>query len=68
MASGETNQADVKLAAKIVDAMKEVDAATATRNEKAVTAGKLLIEAQQRHPTERAFGEFLELAGGAPGI
>jgi hypothetical protein len=35
--------------------MKQVDAATATRNEKAVAAGKLLIEAQQRHPTEKAF-------------
>jgi len=64
MACGAPDQNDAKLAAKIVDAMKEVDAATATRNEKAVAAGKLLIEAQQRHPTERAFGEFLELAGG----
>jgi hypothetical protein len=57
-------QTDTELAAKIVDAMKEVDAATATRNEKAVAAGRLLIEAQKRHPTERAFAEFLELAGG----
>jgi hypothetical protein len=59
-----SNQDDTKLAAKIVDAMKAVDAATATRNEKAVVAGRLLIEAQKRHPTERAFEEFLHLAGG----
>jgi hypothetical protein len=58
------DQDDKRLAADIVDAMKEVDAATATRNEKAVAAGKLLIEAQKRHPTENAFKEFLELAGG----
>jgi hypothetical protein len=58
------DQDDAKLAAKIVDAMKQVDAATATRNEKAVAAGKLLIEAQKRHPTEKAFEEFLQLAGG----
>jgi hypothetical protein len=64
MSRGETNQDDAKLAAKIVNAMKEVDAATATRNEKAVAAGRLLIEAQKRHPTERAFEEFLHLAGG----
>ncbi len=64
MPRDETNQDDAKLAAKIVDAMKEVDVATATRNEKAVAAGRLLIEAQKRHPTERAFGKFLELAGG----
>jgi hypothetical protein len=55
---------DAKLAAKIVDAMRAVDAATATRNEKAIVAGRLLVEAQKRHPTERAFEEFLELAGG----
>jgi hypothetical protein len=36
------DQDDAKLAAKIIDAIKEVDAATATRNEKAIVAGKLL--------------------------
>jgi len=55
---------DAKLAAKIVKAIKEYDAATVTRNEKAVAAGKLLAEAQKRHPTEKAFGEFLKQAGG----
>lgn len=55
---------DSKLAAKIVAAIKEVDAATATRNEKAVAAGKLLAEAHDRHPTEKAFENFLRLAGG----
>src|SRR5260221_3317887 len=58
------DQDDAKLAAKIIDAMKDVDAATATRNEKAVAAGRLLIEAQKRHPTENAFEKFLQLAGG----
>jgi len=58
------NQDDRKLAAKIIDAMKAVDAATATRNEKWVAAGRLLIEARQRHPTEKAFANFLQLAGG----
>jgi len=58
------DQDDAKLAAKIIDAMKDVDAATATRNEKAVAAGRLLIEAQKRHPTEKAFEKFLQLAGG----
>ena len=36
-------QDDAKLAAKIVVAIKEVDAATATRNEKALVAGRLLV-------------------------
>jgi hypothetical protein len=58
------DQDDSTLAADIVDAMKQVDAATATRNEKAIVAGRLLIEAQKRHPTEKAFAEFLQLAGG----
>jgi hypothetical protein len=57
-------QTDDELAAKVIDAMKDVDAATATRNEKAVAAGRLLIEAQKRHPTEKAFEKFLQLAGG----
>ena len=60
----QTDQDDAKLAAKIIDAMKAVDAATAARNEKAVAAGRLLIEAQKRHPTEKAFEKFLQLAGG----
>jgi hypothetical protein len=55
---------DAKLAAKIVNAIKEVDAATAARNEKALAAGRLLVEAQKRHPTEKAFEKFLQLAGG----
>ena len=57
-------QDDAKLAAKIVVAIKEVDAATATRNEKALVAGRLLVEAQKRHPTEKDFEKFLGLAGG----
>jgi len=60
----QTNQDDAQLAAKIIDAIKEVDAATATRNEKALAAGRLLVEAQKRHPTEKAFEKFLQLAGG----
>ena len=55
---------DAQLAARIVVAIKDVDAATATRNEKAVAAGKLLAEAQRRHPTDKAFAKFLEQAGG----
>ena len=55
---------DAKLAAKIVKAMKDIDAADATRREKWVAAGRLLIEARERHPTEMAFEKFLQLAGG----
>lgn len=58
------DKTDAKLAAKIVVAIKEVDAATATRNEKAIAAGKLLAEAHDRHPTEIGFKNFLQLAGG----
>jgi hypothetical protein len=60
----DNNQSDAKLAAKIVAAVKEFDAADATRKEKAIIAGKLLAEAQDRHPTEQAFKKFLQLAGG----
>jgi hypothetical protein len=63
-ASPTTDQDDAKLAAKIVDAMKEYDAADATRKEKAKAAGLLLAEAQKRHPMPKAFEKFLELAGG----
>jgi hypothetical protein len=55
---------DTKLAEQIVNAMKEYDAADATRKEKAVVAGKLLAEAQRRHPDQKAFEKFLESAGG----
>jgi hypothetical protein len=55
---------DAKLAARIVDAVKEYDAADAVKKEKAVAAGRLLSEAQKRHPTEKAFEKFLQLAGG----
>jgi outer membrane biosynthesis protein TonB len=55
---------DAQLAAQIKDAMKAIDAATATRNEKQAAAGRLLLEARQRHPTEKAFANFLQLAGG----
>jgi hypothetical protein len=69
------NQDDRKLAAKIVDAIKEYDAANKEyndaettlglkRKEKQIAAGKLLIEARKRHPTEKAFEKFLDLAGG----
>jgi hypothetical protein len=68
-------QTDDELAAKIVDAMKEYDDANKEyndaettlglkRKEKQIAAGKLLIEARKRHPTEKAFEEFLKLAGG----
>jgi hypothetical protein len=60
----DNDQDDAKLASRIIDAIKQVDAATAARNEKAVAAGKLLVEAHKRHPTEKAFKEFLLLAGG----
>jgi hypothetical protein len=59
-----TTTDDVELAAEIVDAMKEYDAADATRKEKAIAAGKLLNEAQKRHPIKKDFEQFLELAGG----
>jgi hypothetical protein len=58
------DQDDAKLAAKIIDAMKEYDAADATRKEKAIAAGTLLAEARKRHPGKKAFETFLELAGG----
>jgi hypothetical protein len=69
------DQDDVKLAAKIVDAIKEYDDANKEycdaettlglkRKEKQIAAGKLLVEARKRHPTEKAFEEFLKLAGG----
>jgi hypothetical protein len=58
-----SHQDDAQLAAKIVDAMKEVDAADSVRKEKAIIAGKLLAEAQQRHPSKEAFEIFLKLAG-----
>src|SRR5258708_18711896 len=68
-------QDDAKLAAKIVDAVKEYDDANKEyndaettlglkRKEKQIAAGKLLVEARKRHPTEKAFEEFLKLAGG----
>jgi hypothetical protein len=59
-----TDKDDTILAAKIVAAMKEYDAADATRKEKAIAAGKLLAEAHKKHPTEKAFEKFLQLAGG----
>jgi hypothetical protein len=34
------------------------------RKEKQIAAGKLLVEARKRHPTEEAFEKFLKLAGG----
>src|SRR5258707_14651529 len=57
------DQDDAKLAAKIVDAIKEYDVADATRKEKAIAAGKLLVEARNRHRSKEAFKKFLELAG-----
>jgi hypothetical protein len=58
------DQADAKLATQIVDAIKEYDAADATRKEKAIVAGRLLVEAHKRHPSQKAFAKFLQLAGG----
>jgi len=58
------DQDDAKLAAKIIDAVKDVDAADAVRKERAIVAGRLLAEAQKRHPTEKAFEKFLRLVGG----
>jgi hypothetical protein len=55
---------DTQLAAKITEAVKDLDSAIATKNEKAVAAGRLLAEAQKRYPTDRAFEKFLRLAGG----
>jgi hypothetical protein len=55
---------DAQLAAQIKDAMKQLDVADATRKEKAVAAGSLLVEAHKRHPTDKAFENFLQLAGG----
>jgi hypothetical protein len=64
MTPDQPDQDDAKLAAKIVKAMKEYDAADATRKEKAVVAGKLLAEAHSKYPAEKAFERFLQLAGG----
>jgi hypothetical protein len=58
------SKTDAKLAAEIGDAVKAYDAADATRKEKAVIAGGLLVEARKRHPSKTAFEKFLELAGG----
>jgi hypothetical protein len=58
------DQDDSKLAARIVDAMKEYDGADAVRKVKAIVAGELLAEAHKRHPTKEAFEKFLQLAGG----
>jgi hypothetical protein len=58
------DQDDAKLAAKIGDAVKAYDAADATKKEKAVILGRLLIEARKRHPSTNAFENFLEMAGG----
>jgi len=58
------DQDDAKLAAKIVDAVKAYDAADAVKKERAIIAGKLLAEAQKRHPTDKAFEKFLQMAGG----
>jgi hypothetical protein len=57
-------QDDAKLAAKISDAIKEVEAADTIKKEKVIIAGRLLVEAQKRHPDDKAFAKFLELAGG----
>jgi hypothetical protein len=58
------DQDDAKLAAKIGDAVKAYDAADAVKKEKAIIAGRLLVEAQKRHHGKKAFENFLELAGG----
>ncbi len=54
---------DAELAARIIAAVKEYDAADATRKVKAIVAGDLLVEAQKRHPGKKEFIKFLELAG-----
>jgi hypothetical protein len=58
------SKTDAKLAAEIGDAVKAYDAADATRKEKAIIAGRLLVEARERHPSKMDFEIFLELAGG----
>jgi hypothetical protein len=57
------DQADIQLAAKIIDAIKELDAADSVKKEKAIIAGQLLAEAQKRHPSKEAFEKFLKSAG-----
>jgi hypothetical protein len=51
---------DAQLAARIVKAIKLCDEADATSKEKAVSAGKLLAEAHQRHQGDEAFTACLE--------
>jgi hypothetical protein len=58
------DQDDATLATKIGDAVKAYDAADAVKKEKAIIAGRLLVEAQKRHPSDKAFEKFLLLAGG----
>src|SRR5436190_20096575 len=69
------DQDDTMLAAQIVDAVKAYDNANkeyndaettlgSKRKEKQIAAGNLLVEARKRHSTEKAFEEFLKLAGG----
>jgi hypothetical protein len=47
-----SDQDDAKLAAKIVAAIEALDAADVTREERAIAAGRLLAEAQKRHPQQ----------------
>jgi hypothetical protein len=49
-----------QLAAQIVVAVKAIDVTVATKKEQSIIAGKLLVEARQRHPTDEAFAKFLE--------
>jgi hypothetical protein len=55
---------DAALAAKIAEAVKAVDVAVATQNERAKSAGLLLHDAHKRHPGRKAFEKFLKLCDG----
>jgi hypothetical protein len=56
-----TEQEDAELATKVATAYRAYEDA---KKEKAIVVGKLLVEAQRWHPTDKAFAAFLERAGG----
>jgi integrase len=59
---------DHQLAHEIGEAVAAYDVADASRKEKAITAGLLLVEARRRHPSQKAFEKFLATVPNGFGI
>jgi hypothetical protein len=59
---------DAKLAADIGDALTAFDAAETASERKAITLSRLLVEAHKRHPSQKAFKEFLATVPNPIGI